>query len=77
MFQELIQNAEDAGASEVEITHDTRILQFPETRQEIQRFVTVSVFFCFFKASVPNRISLSMFMYSLYIRGENHNEYKG
>lgn len=48
MFQELIQNAEDAGASEVEITHDTRTLQFPETRQEIQRFVTVSVFFLFF-----------------------------
>lgn len=49
MLQELIQNAEDAGASEVEITHDTRTLQFPESRQDIHRFVTVGGF-CFFQA---------------------------
>lgn len=77
MLQELIQNAEDAGASEVEITHDTRTLQFPETRQDIHRFVTVGGFL-FFSGTcfVPNRIRLFVFLYSQYIRHENHSEYK-
>ncbi|KAK3889109.1 hypothetical protein Pcinc_006851 [Petrolisthes cinctipes] len=39
IIKELIQNAEDAGASKVDVVHDTRSLQFPEAHKDVQRFI--------------------------------------
>ncbi|KAK4325733.1 hypothetical protein Pmani_003676 [Petrolisthes manimaculis] len=43
IIKELVQNAEDAGASKVDVVHDTRSLEFPESHQDVQRFIRVSV----------------------------------
>ncbi|KAK4315041.1 hypothetical protein Pmani_013712 [Petrolisthes manimaculis] len=39
IIKELVQNAEDAGASKVDVVHDTRSLEFPEAHQDVQRFI--------------------------------------
>ncbi|KAK4303245.1 hypothetical protein Pmani_024835 [Petrolisthes manimaculis] len=39
IIKELVQNAEDAGASKVDVVHDTRSLEFPEAHQDVQSFV--------------------------------------
>ncbi|KAK3895083.1 hypothetical protein Pcinc_001178 [Petrolisthes cinctipes] len=39
IIKELIQNAEDAGASKVDVVHDTRSLEFPEAHKDVQCFI--------------------------------------
>ncbi|KAK4320309.1 hypothetical protein Pmani_008815 [Petrolisthes manimaculis] len=39
IIKELVQNGEDAGASKVNVVHDTRSLEFPEAHQDVQRFI--------------------------------------
>lgn len=42
ILQELVQNAEDAGATVVEVLHDARDLECVRAHNIIQRFVRVS-----------------------------------